>query len=476
MSSADYSSMLPLAATMDLQYRLPPFQQIFFSPTIGVSLGLLLIVIALVIYLSRKAKDKAKLAARFDALKTAERILMKRGASPDDAAKILYAFNANPALDPAAIIMIRDRFQRDFRPILDNLFGEEFGQRLELVYYPPPKDTQRNIGVQSQNVQALVEEKKKETGGLTPAAIIDLMDATLRPGIQTRLVFSGQEGGYLCIVMGHDMQFIDVTLPANNDSLVAALTAGTEIKGSLESGPSLLAFTSEVVQAVAGRMPHCRIAAWKSAWEIRTRESVRLPITLDIDFQHISVSTGSIKMSNLSKTIGAVRPGRLVDISLGGCCISTQSDAAFKVGDLIRFSQSLAEGTPPPTILGSVINCEALDPEKNHQERQRLRIQFLAMDDVSQRILARVIRQLNETAEMGEWLQAQKLIQQMRRNNVPILGSPNAKSRLDSSPTPHSDEKRKSSSQRKTRTTRIEPRRSIMPKPGQEPAKRKLSS
>ncbi len=478
MSSADFSNTLPLAATMDLQYRLPPFQQILFNPTIGVSLGLLLVAIVVVIYLSHRARVKAKLEARLDALKMAEKILLKRGGTPDEVEQILYAFTVNPRLDPAAIVMIRERFQQDFRPALEKLYGNDFGQRMETVYFPPPKDTRRAIGKQEPDLKTLVEERRKEAGGQTAAAILDLMDATLRPGSVLRLTFSGQEGGYGCLVMGHDMQAIDVTLPANNNQLVAALSPGTGIEGSLESGPSLLAFTSEVIQAVAGSMPYCRIAAWKSVWEIRKRDSMRLPMSLELDFHHISTSADSIRISNLSKELGAIRPGRLLDISLGGCCIDTHSDANFRVGDMIRFSQSLIEGTPPATLLGAVVNIDPLDPERNEGAKQRLHVQFLVIDDVSQRILARTLRQLQDVADKDDWLQAQTLMQRMRRNNIPALGSPNSPTRRKSTrvltavPVPGAEKPKSAGTTRHQESAR----EGLMPRPGQGPAKRKLSS
>jgi c-di-GMP-binding flagellar brake protein YcgR len=242
-----------------------------------------------------------------------------------------------------------------------------------------------------------------------------------------KLSFEGIEGGYDCLVMGHGQIDINVTLPAHNDKLVASLRPGMRIEGMLESGPSLLAFSSTVIQAMAGSMPYCRITPWKSAWEVRKRDSLRLPIVLEIDFQHISTATAaSINMSNLEKEIGTIRLGRLIDISLGGACIETPSSGTFRVGDMIRFSKSLVTGNPPATLLGALVDVDEIDPAQNEGSVQRLHVQFLVIDDVSQRILVRTLKQLQDMQDRNEWMQAQQLLQQMRRNNIQNIGSPTA--------------------------------------------------
>lgn len=424
---------LPLAATMDLQYRLPPFQQVFFTPTIVISLILFAIAVIAVVYLSHRSRVKANIEARKEALKTAERILFKRGGDADDAQRVLFAFQQHPEIDPAAMIMLHDRFQAEFRPLLNKDFGVDFGERMEKIYFPPPKDTRAALAA-ARDVKEAVEETKAASAGQTAAAILDLMDATLKPGVVARLVFDGVEGGYECLIMGHDMQTVNVTLPAHSNQLVAALHPGTRVEGTLESGPSLIAFSASVVQAVAGSMPYCRITAWTNAWEVRTRDAVRLPISLDVDFQHISTfASGSIKMSNLNKEIGSLRPGRLMDVSLGGCCLETPSEAEFRVGDMIRFSKSLTPGNPPATLLGAVVNIDRIDPEENEGSRQRLHAQFLVIDDVSQRILVRAIRQLQDAVDREEWMQAQQLLQKMRRNRIQNIGSPASAGRVTGS-------------------------------------------
>ncbi|MCC8181164.1 MAG: PilZ domain-containing protein [Planctomycetes bacterium] len=226
-------------------------------------------------------------------------------------------------------------------------------------------------------------------------------------------------------VMGHDTNHINVTLPANNNKLIASIKPGLMVEGSLESGPSLMAYTAEVLQAVAGSMPYCRITAWKSAWEVRKRESVRLPISVEIDFQHIStVATNNMRISNIDKELGTIRPGKLMDISLGGCCLETPSSAKFNVGDMVRFSKALVTGNPPATLLGAIVNVADIDPEENAGAIKRLHVQFLIIDDVSQRILVRTMRQLQDVMAREEWMQAQQLLQRMRRNKIENLGSP----------------------------------------------------
>ncbi|MDR1744886.1 MAG: PilZ domain-containing protein, partial [Planctomycetota bacterium] len=293
---------------------------------------------------------------------------------------------------------------------------------------PPYKDTRHALSNQSNENAKLVEELKSANTGQTAAAIVNLMDAALRPGAITRLSFEGLEGGHACLVMGHDHKVINVTLPAHSNKLIAAIQPGMSIEGTLEHGASLIGFTSSVIQAVAGNMPYCRIVPWKSAWEIRKRVSVRLPAVLDIDFHHISTAeSDSINMSNLEREIGALRPGRLIDLSHGGCCIETPSGGAFRTGDMIRFSRTLAPGDPPATFLGAIVKVDSdLDPDRSEGSLQRLHVQFLIIDDVSQRILVRALRQLQTTQDRNEWMQAQQLMQKIRRNNIENIGSPSA--------------------------------------------------
>ena len=217
-----------------------------------------------------------------------------------------------------------------------------------------------------------------------------------------------------------------MTLPANNDKLLDILRSGTAIEGTVENGSTLLAFTSEVIQAVAGSMPYCRIAAWRTAWEVRKRQALRLPVSLEFDFQHIATGgTETIHMASINNRVGAIRPGRMVDISIGGCCIESPSSSKFVHGDIIRFSQSLMNGMPPATFLGSIVKIDPIDkPEEHGGVRQRLHIQFLLVDDVSQRLLLRAIKHIQEVTDQDKWVQAQRLMQQMRRYNIPILGSP----------------------------------------------------
>ena len=474
MATMKLLTSLPIAATMDLQYRLPPFQQIFFTPTIIVSVVLLGIALVVVIYFAHRARIKAKLESRREALRMVERILLKRGGTIEDVDRMLNVFRANPKLDPAAIVMIREKFHDELRPVLERMFDQKFGDRMELIYFPPPKDTRRGISAPPADLREKVEEQKTTQSSQAVAAILDLMDATLRPGVIVRMTFEGLEGGHQCLVMGHDMQGFNITLPANNDQLIASIHAGSTADGTLESGPSLLAFSAKVIQAVAGSMPYCRLSLWKTAWEVRKRDSSRLPISLDIDFQHISTSSAeSIRVSNLNKEIGTIRPGRLVDLSLGGCGIETPSNATFAVGDMVRFSKVLVASSAPATLLGSIVNIDNIDPDTHEGCVRRLHIQFLVIDDVSQRILVRTLRQLQDVAEREEWLQAQQLLQKMRRNNIKSIGSPGAAARKESTRI-YSAANRPTAAPGRTGTRPASNRISSAAKPGVKPSTRSL--
>lgn len=431
MSISGFPSSLPVAATIDLQGRLPPPQQVIYTPTIFATVIFLAIGIVAIIIIARRAKEKAKRKARRDALKMMERILIKRNGTPDDVDKMLVVFAAHPRLDPAKLFMTRDRFEEDLGPILEKTYDSAFHKRMDKIFFPPNKETRKALAKQSDRLGALVEDQKNLASAQVSALIQDLMDATLRPGAVVRLAFERVEGGYECLVMGFDGQGISLTLPANSDQLIASLAPGMRVEGTLEHGPSLLAFTSAIIQAFAGSMPYCRIEHWHSVWEVRKREAVRLSASMEIDFQHISTSrTDAIRISSLEKELGAIRPGHLVDLSLGGCCVETPSEAEFRTGDMIRFSQSLIPGTPPATLLGAVVNITPIDPAINNGSVQRVNVQFLVIDDVSQRLLVRALRRLQDTMEQDEWLQAQKLMQQMRHHKIPTIGSPTPRRKM----------------------------------------------
>ncbi len=423
MINADSISLFPAAAAAEI--HLPAPQQLIYTPTILVSVILLIIALVVVVYMSRRAHVRGRQEARRSALRTMEKVITRRGGSPDDVDRMFSIFSSHPGCDPAAMIMLKDRFHDELLPLIEKAFDKAFGERMEKLFFPPFKETRHALAIQNQEDEKLVEELKSATAAKTAEAISNLMDAVLRPGVITRLCFEGLEGGHECMIMGYDRSAINVTLPSHSDKFIAALQSGMGIDGTLEHGPSLIGFTASVIQAIAGSMPYCRITPWASAWEIRKRASVRLPAVLDIDFQHISTaSEDSINMSNLEKEIGTLRPGRLVDLSHGGCCIETPSSGAFHTGDMIRFSRMLAPGDPPATFLGAIVNIDTLDPDQNTGSLQRLHVQFLIIDDVSQRILVRALRQLQNERERDEWIKAQQLLQKIRKHNIENIGSP----------------------------------------------------
>lgn len=429
MASADYPLSFPVAAMLDPQYRLPPFRQIIYTPTILVSAILLLLSIIVVIVISRRSRVKGRLDARREAIKGIGKIIYKRGGKPEDADRTLEVLNNHPECDPAMILMLKDRFRDELYPLLEMTFDRAFADRMENIFFPPYKDTRFAAMTPKEDGSVPVPEDRPERKSpmamLTESAIRDLMDMTLKPGAVARLVFGGLDGTHECLVMGYDTKTIHVTLPSHRDRLVAAIQPGMAVEGTLESGSSLIGFTSSVVQAFAGNMPYCRIMPWKSAWEIRKRASVRLPAVLDVDFQHIATAKAeSINMSSLEKEIGTLRPGRLIDISHGGCCIETPSAEDFKQGDMIRFSRTIAPGDPAATFLGAVVSADTIDPERHEGSIRRLHIQFLIIDDVSQRILVRALRQLQSAKDRDEWMHAQQLLQTIRRNNISVVGSP----------------------------------------------------
>ncbi|MDR2390886.1 MAG: PilZ domain-containing protein [Planctomycetota bacterium] len=430
----EYSPGLPLAVS-DGYHRLPGFETApLFTPTVVITLFVFAIAIVVMAYLSYRNRIRRGWERREEALRLAEKKLRKSGGDQDDVDRFFELFDENPKIEPGDTLILKDKFKVILRPVIDKKFGSEYGERLESLFFPPSREGR--ITAMIPPTQSRVDAFKSAAGGKveatinlgpqTPAGILDLMDATLRPGVMLRLNFAGAEGGYNCLVMGHDLKGINVTLPANNDKLLSILQSGTAIEGTVESGSTLLAFTSEVIQAVAGSMPYCRIAAWCTAWEVRKRQAMRLPISLDLDFQHIPTGdTETIHMASINNRLGAIRPGRMVDISVGGCCLESPSSSKFDPGDIARFSKSLMEGMPPATFLGSIVKVDPIDkPEEHEGSRQRLHIQFLLVDDVSQRLLLRAVKHIQEAAEQNEWVQAQRLMQQMRRNNIPMLGSP----------------------------------------------------
>ncbi len=404
--------------TLDLrQGRLPPFQQVLFSPTIAATLILLLIGVIVFFVLYSRANRIEKAKKREENLKLVQRLLLKRGGSEDDLDKVLFIFNSHPRIDPSAAVMVQEDFLNTVWPLMAKTYGKDFAARIQKFYFPPPKDT--NAIAKEKNLKKLVEGTKNVAETQAVAAMIDLMDATLKPGVVLRLTFEGIEGGFNCLTINHSMHFLNATLPANYPTLLSTLQPGLGVEGTFESGPSLMAFTSSIVSVVGGSMPFCRLSVWKNAWEVRKRDSVRLDISLDIDFQHISTAAASsIRMSQLDREMGAVRPGKPVDLSLGGCGIETSSRYDFSEGDFIRFSTALMPGLPPATLLGAIVDIRNLDPEANGGMIKHIGIQFLALDDLSQRLLARAMRQLQEVSSRKEWVRAQRLLEEIRRHNM----------------------------------------------------------
>lgn len=409
----------PIAATIDLQYRLPPFQQILWSPTIMISLFLVVVAVFVLAYLSARARREEKRLKRREDLGLAKKILTRRGGTDEDFEKLSWIFDNHPNINPAGVVLVKETFNEKLRPFLEQSFSVDFAERMEGFYFPAPKDSK--VIAKEVTLEKLVEDIKHNAGVQAGAAMIDLMDRTVRPGLVLHIAFDGVDGAYDCLVMGYDLKSLNVTLPANNARLLAALKPGTVAEGSFESGASLMAFATLVEAIVAGSMPFCRLAIWKNAWEVRKRESIRLGLSVDIDFQHISTAfSGSIRMSQLDKGIGSVRPGKLRDLSLGGGCIETQIDGKYNVGDLLRFIASLIPGHPPATLLGAIVEIDDVAcPEENNGMVKRLHVQFLALDDVSQRLLVRAMRQLQDVANRIEWQRSQQLLEEMRRNNIP---------------------------------------------------------
>ena len=155
-----FPTPLPLAAAFDLQGRLPPFQQILLNPTIIFSLVLLGLGLVAVLILSYRARIRAAKEARREALRMVEKILLKRGGLPDDVDRMLLVFHTHPELNPATLIMMREKFQADLRPLLEVTFEKKFGERMEKIFFPPPKDTRRALAEQDKNVQSIVDEQK----------------------------------------------------------------------------------------------------------------------------------------------------------------------------------------------------------------------------------------------------------------------------------------------------------------------------
>ncbi|MDR1611393.1 MAG: PilZ domain-containing protein [Planctomycetota bacterium] len=419
-------SPLPLAATIDLKGRLPPMQQSGFTPIVIVSLLLLVVAILILIALSARARAEARKKKREEDLRMARKIIARRGGADEDLLRMDRLFELNPRIDPSAATLVADSFREHARPALERLFGNEYAEKMEKLLFPPPKDT--NSIAKERNLRKLVEETKTVASTQATSAMIDLMDATLKPGMVVHILFSEMAGGFDCLVMSYGMDSFNITLPSNNAGLLNSIRPGAAVEGSFESGPSLMAFTSAVETVVAGSMPFCRLSIWKNAWEVRKRESVRLGVSLDVDFQHISTaSSGAIKMSQLDREISSIRPGRLRDLSLGGCCLDTPLEGSYEVGDFVRFTAALIPGHPRATLLGAIVEViDIPDPGKNEGMVKRLHMQFLALDDVSQRLLARAMRQLQDIKSRVEWQQAQQMAEQLRQYNLPDAGSAGA--------------------------------------------------
>lgn len=431
---------MPLAAAVE-SYGLPPLQQVIFSIPILISVIILIAIGVVLYYAMRKSAVKEREQLRQDALQLARRVLLKRGGTDADWKKIIAAFESGNNLNPTAIFMQKDIFAGTFVPLLTGQFDQKFAQRMFSIFFPPQRDSARIVEgqPQQQGPQRTKETQRVAAGAaasnsatsdsnrfssrrITSQGVLDLMDGSLRPGSMATLKFRGIDDPMQCVVMGHNSQNIDFALPAGKQRLVPKITPGLRVEGFLEHGPVLLGFTSAVIMAVGGSMPYVRMEAWHTARDIRKRDAVRLHLSLEITFQHIPTSQAdAIRMSALDQESGSVIPGRLIDVSLGGCCIETASNNMFKIGDMIRFSKALAPNTEPVTLLGSLVNSK---PATDENPFQRLNIQYLLVDETSQIQLVRALKQLHQQSAQQEWMRAQQLLQKMRHNKIQSIGAP----------------------------------------------------
>ena len=137
MSGGPTTDTLPLAAGEG--YRLPPLTQILFTPTVVITLIVLIAAIIAIAYMSHRAKLRKREEDRAEALRMAGKIILKRGGAEEDAEAVNRLFAENPGIDPGEVIMLRDKFCDLFLPLATASQGVEFRERLLALFFHPIK-------------------------------------------------------------------------------------------------------------------------------------------------------------------------------------------------------------------------------------------------------------------------------------------------------------------------------------------------
>ncbi|MDR3211414.1 MAG: PilZ domain-containing protein [Planctomycetota bacterium] len=468
---------LASAPPLALEY-LPSIQQIYFSPSIAITILLLVLCIVGAFLFNYYHSRKVKRANFQDNLVMARRALHKRGATDNDIEKALRTLKTLTEIDLSRALIMRSTFHDKVWSPLSQMHNQAFANHIQEILFPKGRSTivginradntspgtgtgtgtSESVTANAVNSNSEYSPVVSDTGFFTkissaeldllgendtfsesqPAATAATTRATakpspdpvapsqLEPGMSLRMNFSGINGSIVCHVIRHDKTGITITIPTDYPSLIQTLHPGTTANGIYESGTSLMAFVTEVTSVSTSSLPFVKLAVWKNVWEVRKRDSLRLRIDLQIHFQHVTTAgTNMIDMNELEKAIDFLHPGRLSDISLGGCSLETEENLGFAIGDLLRFRAQLITGQSPGTFLGSIVHVHSDKAENENKSLHNLGIQFISMSDISQRLLIQTIHRLQQSHENEVKQKAVELIEQLKTRKIgPLPAAP----------------------------------------------------
>jgi len=296
-----------------------------------------------------------------------------RGVGEAEIAAAGRYFFANPDLDPESCVMDSALFARTLGPF----WIEEFGQELHSVT--------SGLLFNRQNPVVDAERRKPPTGGKKakePSAALPFVT----PGHAIRIVPTDGQEGFSDVILNTRADRIVVSMPHT-----VRLKPGQAVEVHLDIGLALCGLVGRVVEISQDPPPACQIGKFVEGWVIRRRQAIRLKMTRPIRFGCMPVSeTPQVQsLTEINSRLAPTFAGELQDLSYGGCHITTAEDHDFRKGDLVRYSIELVADSPPASLYGAVVHTV----RRHGGAGVGLHIQFLVLDNGTQEVLARALRQ-----------------------------------------------------------------------------------
>ena len=242
--------------------------------------------------LSRETEKKESEAKRHESVKMIRNMILENGGSRDDSRKMEAVFSRYSYIDPGHVVADKRRFRNLLKPLIIRYHGHDFAQRMEQFCFPPakkPAPPPPDFGLDDfptsvfeaceSGPSGAASAMSSTTLDMSSTAIyedadgkrsdmLELMDATLKPGLALQLSFAGLIRGCESQLIGHNRNGIWVKLPSGDIRLRNSIRHGIWVEGSFATNSSRLAFSSEVMEVTPGNPPVVRLDVWKDAWEL----------------------------------------------------------------------------------------------------------------------------------------------------------------------------------------------------------------